>query len=114
MKLTDIEHQIIHQLILDRWNPHRISKKIADHFSLSINQVRHIRRKTAFQAEYAKQLEIYRGSFEDIRFADRKERVKALSSLFEKIPDCRVALKVKVLQQIREEVGATKSRSLFL
>ena len=39
VELTDREHQIIQQLILDRWNPHRINKKIADHHGLTINQV---------------------------------------------------------------------------
>ena len=39
----------------------------------------------------------------DIRFGDRKERVRVMSDLYEKIPDCRVALKLKVLAQIREE-----------
>jgi len=27
-------------LILDRWNPHRINKKIANHHRLTINQVK--------------------------------------------------------------------------
>ena len=33
VELTDREHQIIQQLILDRWNPHRINKKIANHLA---------------------------------------------------------------------------------
>ena len=103
--LTSQEHEIIQQLILDRWNPHRINMKIANHFGLSVNQVRHIRRKPHFQAEYTKQLAIYKGSFDDVQLADRKERVKALDGLYQRIPEARVALKVKVLQVIREEVG---------
>jgi hypothetical protein len=103
--LTTQEHEIIQQLILDRWNPHRINQKIANHFGLSVNQVRHIRRKPQFQAEYVKQLAIYKDSFDDVCLADRKERVKALDGLFQRIPDVRVALKIKVLQAIREEVG---------
>ena len=104
-ELTTQEHEIIQQLILDRWNPHRINQKIANHFGLSINQVRHIRRKPQFQAEYVKQLAIYKDSFDDVCLADRKERVKALDRLYQRIPDVRVALKIKVLQAIREEVG---------
>ena len=104
-ELTDREHAIIQQIILDRWNPHRLNKKISSHFGLSINQVRHIRSKPTFQAEYRKQLAIYQQSFEDIQLADRKERVKAMSDLFEKVPDVRVALKLKILEQIRHEVG---------
>ena len=45
VELTDREHQIIQQLILDRWNPHRINKKIADHHGLTINQVKYMRSK---------------------------------------------------------------------
>ena len=74
-ELTDREHAIIQQIILDRWNPHRLNKKISSHFGLSTNQVRHIRSKPRFQAEYEKQLAIYQKSFDDILLADRKERV---------------------------------------
>ena len=37
--------------------------------------------------------------------ADRKERVTAMQDLYDKIPDIRVALKLKILAQIRAEVG---------
>ena len=103
--LTDTERAIIQQVILDRWNPLRLNKKIASHFSLTINQVRHIRSKPAFQAEYKRQLAIYQHSFDEIQLADRKERVAAMQELYEKIPDIRVALKLKILAQIRVEVG---------
>ena len=43
------------QVILDRWNPLGLNKKIATHFGLTINQVRHIRSKSVFQAEYERQ-----------------------------------------------------------
>ena len=92
VELTDREHQIIQQLILDRWNPHRINKKIANHHGLTINQVKYMRSKLAFKAEYDKQLAIYLDSFDDIQLADRKERVKAMAGLYEKIPNLRVAL----------------------
>ena len=74
VELTDREHQIIQQLILDRWNPHRINKKIANHHGLTINQVKYMRSKPAFKAEHDKQLAIYLDSFDDIQLADRKER----------------------------------------
>ena len=73
---------IIQQVILDRWNPLRLNKKIASHFGLTINQVRHIRSKPAFQAEYSKQLAIYQRSFDEIQLADRKERVMAMQELY--------------------------------
>ena len=103
--MTDQERAIIQQAILDRWNPHRLTWKIANHFDLSVNQIRHIKSKATFKAEYAKQLAIYQGSFGDIRFGDRKERVQAMDDLYHLIPHYRVALKLKVLAQIRVEVG---------
>ena len=104
-KLTDLDRQIIQQCILDRWNPHRLNRKIAHHFGLTLNQVRHIRRKPAFKQEYARQMAIYQGAFDEVQMADRKERVKAMDALFHKIPDYRVALKLKVLAAIRAEVA---------
>ena len=89
-KLTDLDRQIIQQCILDRWNPHRLNRKIAHHFGLTLNQVRLSRRKPAFKQEYARQMAIYQGAFDEVQMADRKERVKAMDALFHKIPDYRV------------------------
>ena len=47
VELTNREHQIIQQLILDRRNQHRINKKIANHHGLTINQVKYMRSKPA-------------------------------------------------------------------
>jgi hypothetical protein len=58
-ELTGTERAIIQQVILDRWNPLRLNKKIASPVGLTINQVRHIRSKSAFQTEYKRQLAIY-------------------------------------------------------
>ena len=103
--LTAQEKAIIQQAILDRWNPHRLTWKIANHFDLSDNQIRHIKSKATFKAEYARQLAIYQGSFDEIQLGHRKERVKAMNDLYHLIPDYRVALQLKVLAQIRVEVG---------
>ena len=73
--LTAQEKAIIQQAILDRWNPHRLTWKIANHFDLSVNQIRHIKSKATFKAEYARQLAIYQGSFDEIQLGHRKERV---------------------------------------
>jgi hypothetical protein len=105
MELTDQEKSIIQMIVLDRWNPNRLTWKISNHFGLSENQARHIRRKTAFQAELRRQQAIYRGEFDGVQLADRKERVLALQTLYERVPDMRVALKLKILNQIRHEVG---------
>ena len=63
------------------------------------------KRDPDFQAEYQKQLELYKNNFDDIQLADRKERVKVLSDMFAHIPEPRVSLRLKVLEQIRIEVG---------
>ena len=44
-ELTNKERAVIQKIILDRWNPHRLNKKNASHFDLTINQVRNIRRQ---------------------------------------------------------------------
>jgi hypothetical protein len=87
--LTEQERAIVQQAILDRWNPHRLTKKICDTFGLSVNQVRHIRSKATFKAEYARQLAIYQGSFEEVQLGHRKERVKAMDDLYHLIPQDR-------------------------
>ena len=104
-QLSDQERAIVQMAILDRWNRHRLTKKICDHFGLSVNKVRHLRSTKRFQDEYRKQLAIYQQEFGDICLGDRKERVKAMNDLYQLIPDYRVALKLKVLAQIRVEVG---------
>jgi DNA-directed RNA polymerase sigma subunit (sigma70/sigma32) len=48
--LTAQERAIIQQSILDLWNPHRLTWKIANHFDLSENQIRHIKSKATFFA----------------------------------------------------------------
>ena len=58
----------------------------------------------------SKQLAICQRSFDEIQLADRKERVMAMQELFEKIPDIRVDLKLKILAQIRAEVGQDHRR----
>ena len=107
-ELTVQEKAIIQQAILDRWNPHRLTWKIANHFDLSENQIRHIKSKATFKAEYARQLAIHQGSFDEIQLGHRKERVKAMNDLYHLIPDYRVALKLKVLAQIREETAGSE------
>ncbi len=104
-ELSDQERAIVQMAILDRWNARRLTKKISDHFGLSVNKVRHLLSTQRFKDEYRKQLAIYQQEFGDICLGDRKERVKAMDDLYHLTPDYRVALKLKVLAQIRVEVG---------
>ena len=113
-ELTDLDRAIVMQVVLDRWNPHRLTSKIANHFGLSTNQVRNLRRKPAFQAELAKQTAIYKGEFSGVQLADRKERLIALDQLYRKIPDARVSLRLKVLAAIRHEDASAQLVALGL
>ena len=69
--------------------PHPWPRKIWGTFGVSVNQVRHIRGKATFKAEYARQLAIYQGSFEEVQLGHRKERVKAMDDLYHLIPQDR-------------------------
>jgi hypothetical protein len=100
--LTDTEKAIVQQVRLDKWNPHRLDRKIASHFAMTIDEVRHTRGKAAFVAECERQSAISRQTF--VTLADRKERAIALQGLFERVPEMRRALRMKILKQIREEV----------
>ena len=93
---------MIQMILLDRWNPHRLDKKIASHFDLTLDQVRDIRQQPAFQEEVERQRHIGEQPF--VNLADRKERVVALQQLFERVPDVRTALRLKILAQIRKDV----------
>ena len=98
---TDIEDQIIQQLILDRWNPHRIDHKIANHFGLKLEKVRKIRAKEAFQVEHERQLRMFEGAGRNLDITSQRRRLKALQELYYRVPHKRVALKLKILTQIR-------------
>jgi len=105
MKLRDQHAEAIQMMILDRYSRHRQSQQIADQLKVTKNTINVWKRDEDFKREYKRQLEIYRNDFDDIRLADRKERVRVLSDMFEHIPEPRVALRLKVLDQIRIEVG---------
>jgi|TARA_R110002074_G_scaffold342424_1_gene512964 predicted DNA-binding protein YlxM (UPF0122 family) len=105
MKLTNRHHEAIQMMILDRYSRRQQSKQIAKQLGVHTMTVTAWKRDEEFLAEYEKQLNIYRNDFEDIRLADRKERVKVLSDMFDHIPEERVALRMKVLEQVRVEVG---------
>jgi hypothetical protein len=104
--LNDRERAIIQMILVDRWNPHRLDQKIASHFTLTLDQVHDIRQQPAFLEELARQSEISEQPF--VNLADRKVRVVALQQLFEKVPDVRVALRLKIRTQIRKEAFDAK------
>ena len=61
---------MIQMILLDRWNPHRLDKKIAFHFALSLDQVRDIRQQPAFLEELERQRLISEQPF--VNLADRR------------------------------------------
>ena len=105
MNLNSTHKQAIQLMILDRWNPRAQARKVAHHLGVQPATVKGWRNNEDFVAEYKRQLDIYQKNFEDVRLADRKERVKELDALYSKIPEKRTHLKIKVLEAIAKEVG---------
>ena len=108
MQIKDRHKEAIHMMILDRYSRQRQTAQIAEQVGVSRTAIQQWKNDEDFQREYQKQLRIYQQDFSEIRLADRKERVKVLSELFEHIPVPRVSLRLKVLEQIRQEVGDDK------
>ena len=108
MQIKDRHKEAIHMMILDRYSRQRQTAQIAEQVGVSRTAIQQWKRDEDFQREYQKQLRIYQQDFSEIRLADRKERVKVLSEMFEHIPVPRVSLRLKVLEQIRQEVGDAK------
>ena len=98
-ELTGLERAMIQMILTDRWNPSRLNRKIANHFELTIDEVCCIRQRPAFMAGLERQRQISEQDF--VPLADRLERVVALQQLFERVPDARVALRMKILREIR-------------
>ena len=108
MQIKDRHKEAIHMMILDRYSRQRQPAQIAEQVGVSRTAIQQWKNDEDFQREYQKQLRIYQQDFSEIRLADRKERVKVLSEMFEHIPVPRVSLRLKVLEQIRQEVGDDK------
>ena len=108
MQIKDRHKEAIHMMILDRYSRQRQTAQIAEQVGVSRTAIQQWKNDEDFQREYQKQLRIYQQDFSEIRLADRKERVKVLSEMFEHIPVPRVSLRLKVLEQIRQEVGDDK------
>mgnify|MGYP003135547271 FL=1 len=105
MKLNTNHKQAIQLMILDRWVPSKTTNNVANHLGVAPQTVALWRTDKDFCAEFKRQLDIYRKNFDDVQLADRKERVKELQRLYVKIPDKRIALKIKVLDTIAREMG---------
>ena len=118
-ELRDIHKRAIQLLILHRWSAGRgqgsngLVQRVAEELGVKPDTVRHWRTCDNFRAEFGRQLRIFKRNFDDIQLADRRERVKLLDSLFFLIDGtdvARVNLKLKILQELREETGGNVRR----
>jgi len=108
MKITDKHREAIQLLILDRGLRRDSTGLVAQHCGVTKQTVAKWRAESEFKDEFQKQLRLYRANFDEIPLSDRKERVKALDGIFQGLSDKQTALKIKVLQAIRQEVGDDK------
>ena len=110
-ELKRIHSQAIQLLILHRWDAGRgrgsngLIRCVAKELGVKADTVKHWRLCGNFRAEFDRQLAIFQRNYDDIQLADRRERVRILDSLFFLVDDSRVELKLKILREIREEVG---------
>jgi transposase-like protein len=105
MALSELQEQAVQLVVLDRWNPKMANDKIAKTLGVDKSTVFRWRKDPEFAKALQTELERDRADFDEVPLAWRKNRVLALEDLYQKIDDARVALKLKVLKEIREEVG---------
>ena len=105
MALSKLQEQAVQLVVLDRWNPKMANDKIAKTLGVDKSTVFRWRKDPEFDKALQTELERDRADFDEVPLAWRKNRVLALEELYQKIDDARVALKLKVLKEIREEVG---------
>ena len=105
MALTDLQQQAVQLIVLDRWNPSMANDKVAKTLDVNKSTVFRWRKDAEFDKALKKEIERDRSNFDDVPLAFRKNRVLALEDMYNKNEDRRVALKLKVLKEIREEVG---------
>ena len=105
MALSELQQQAVQLVLLDRWNPKLANDKIAKTLGVDKTTVFRWRKNAEFKEALQKELERDRADFDEIPLAWRKNRVLSLEKLYHSIPEKRVALKLRVLREIREEVG---------
>ena len=105
MALSELQEQAVQLVVLDRWNPKMANDKIAKTLGVDRSTVFRWRKDPEFDKALQTELERDRADFDEVPLAWLKNRVLALEELYDKIDDARVALKLKVLKEIREEVG---------
>ena len=107
-KCNAMQLQAIHYLVLDRHAKSDMTKKIAAIVGCQPVTISKWRKLEYFRSEFDRQVRLYRANFDDVPLADRKERVKALQTIYEDLQERDKAMKLKVLMAIRQEVGDDK------
>ena len=110
-KTNQVQKQAIHYMILYRWD-HKTATDIARDLGVQPHTIAAWRRQEYFMDEYHRQLALYRDNFDDIQLADRRERVLELEKLYRAIPLNKTDVKLKVLKEIRTEVGDNRPADL--
>ena len=105
MALSELQQQAVQLIVLDRWTPDKCGEKVANTLDVNRSTVAAWRKKPEFKEALQEELDRDRKNFDNVPLAWRKNRVLALEEIYNKIDDKRVALKLKVLKEIREEVG---------
>jgi hypothetical protein len=108
MSVSHLQNKAIHLIVVDRWSKHDVGGIIAKSLKVTRSTVNRWRATEEFKEELTRQIELFRHNFDDVKLADRKERVLCLSELYDTIDDKQVQLKIKVLTAIRQEVGDDK------
>lgn len=102
------QNKAIALLLTERNGKKDTGALIAETLGVTRATVNRWRRSPEFQAEFKRQMDLWRRNFDDVPLADRKERVLCLSELFQDLDKKQVQLKIKVLTAIRQEVGDDK------
>ena len=105
MALSELQQQAVQLIVLDLWNPDKCGEKVARTLDVNRSTVAAWRKKPEFKDALQEELDRDRKNFDNVPLAWRKNRVLALEEIYNKIDDKRVALKLKVLKESREEVG---------
>jgi hypothetical protein len=103
--LTEGQLMTVEYLILNRFKKPN-NKVIGEALGIKAQTINSWRKMELFQEELDRKTALYKGNFEDVQLADRKERVVVLQKLFDRLPeDSSTSMKLKIIQEIRQETG---------
>ena len=112
--LLPIQSQAIELMLLHQFNPDMPSSKITKHLKITKDTLEQWKKDELFQAAFAKKRELLRNRFDDLRLAQRRERVKELEKLYHTADPTLIEVRLKILREIRTEVGDNPSTKVEL